>query len=178
MTGAANPELAAWRKEMHGRIVLGAGLIMAVSVAAAIPIVARAIPAAEQTAPDQQTVAKQTRKSEVCIDVVIENVDFSANTITAVSTVYVLPPRGTVGGQMFMTGTTGSHRKRVTEFVRLPVMPEARLQKKKPKAGMHAILRLELLRPGALVVVGIEEFKHAERLGIESLDAPGTTNDE
>ena len=73
-----------------------------------------------------------------------------------------------------MTGTTGSRKDQATKYVRLPVMPEADLKKKKPKAGLHAILRLKMLRQGALVVVGIEEFTGAERIGVEGLDAPST----
>lgn len=163
---------------MHVRIVLGAGLMMAIGVAAAMPFISLAIRAAEPVAPAEKSEAKQGRKDGVCIDVVIEDVDLSANTITAVSTVYVLPPHDNVGGQVSMTGTTNSHRDRATKYVRLPVMPEARIRKKNPKAGMHAILRLELLRHGALVVVGIEEFTEVERLGVDWLDAPGATNDE
>ncbi len=63
---------------------------------------------------------------------------------------------------------------KATKYVRLPVMPEAKLKERKPKAGLHAILRLEMLRQASLVVVGIEEFTGAERIGVEGLDAPGT----
>jgi hypothetical protein len=160
------------------RMILAAGGIIVGIAAAVLALATHAIPAAEQTTLAPKTKAAQGKKDGVCIDVMIEDVDLSANTITAVSTVYVVPPHDNVGGQMFMTGTTGSHRNQATEFVRLPVMPEARLWKENPKAGMHAILRLELLRHGALVVVGIEEFTEAERIGIDWLDAPGATNGE
>ena len=104
----------------------------------------------------------------------IEEVDYSANTITARGTIHVVPPHDKVGGQVSMTGTTGSHKDKATKYVHLPVMPEANLKDKKPKAGLHAILRLAILRQGSLVVVGIEKFTGAERIGVEWLDAPGT----
>jgi RNA polymerase sigma factor (sigma-70 family) len=125
-------------------------------------------------------VQKGKTQTGISVDVVIEEVDRSANTVTARSTLYVRPPHGNVGGLVFSTGTTGSHDDKVTKYVRLPVMPQAKLSEKKTKAGDHVILRLELLQENScltLTVVGIEEFTDLERIGVNSLDAPSTKGD-
>jgi hypothetical protein len=109
--------------------------------------------------------------SVITFDVVLEEVDLAANTISARATAYVFPPHGQVGGSVSMRGTMdGSDLGKATKLVRLPVMPEANL--KRLQAGTHAILQLGVIRQGALVVVGIEEFAGAERIGIDWLDAP------
>ena len=113
------------------------------------------------------------KKDALYVDVVIDEVDFSANAITARATIHVMPPHDNVGGRVLMLGTTDSIEMYVTKFVRLPVMPEANLKDKKPKAGQRAILRLEMSQQGSLVVVGIEEFTGLERIGVNWLDAPG-----
>jgi len=159
---------------MGGRIVLGVVAVMVGVVLARLVLPAQALPAAERLSPAEKERAKETKKGSIRVGVVIEEVDFSANTITARATQYVVPPRGNVGGAVFMMGTTDGHKDKATRYIRLPVMPEANLKGKKPKAGLHAILRLEMLRQGSLVVVGIEERTGAERIGVEWLDAPGT----
>jgi hypothetical protein len=159
---------------MGGRIVLGVVAVMVGVALAGLPLPTQTLPAAERIAPAEKERAKGNKKDGICVDVVIEAVDFSANTITARGTIHVVPPHDNVGGQVSMTGTTGPHKDKATKYVRLPVMPEANLKDKKPKAGLHAILRLEMLRQGSLVVVGIEGLTGAERIGVEWLDAPGT----
>lgn len=149
-------------------------VVMVGVVAAGLTCATQILPAAERAHRAEKGRAKEGKRDGICVDVVIEEVDFSANTITARATIHVVPPHGNVGGQVFMTGTADSHKDRVTRYVRLPVMPEAELQKKKPRAGLHAILRLEMLPQGCLVVVGIEEFKGLERIGVDGIDAPGT----
>jgi hypothetical protein len=158
---------------MGGRTVRGFVVMLVGIVAVGLALPTRTLPAAKQTSPAEKAKAKEDKKG-ISLDVVIEEVDFSANTITARATIHVLPPHDHVGGQVSMTGTTGVRQDQATKYVRLPVMPEARLKDKKPKPGLHAILRLEMLRQGSLVVVGIEEFTGVERIGVDWLDAPGT----
>src|SRR5262245_26484482 len=133
---------------MGGRIVLGVVVVVMVGVVlAGLPLPTQTLPAAaERISPAENETAKENKKDSICVDVVIEEVDFSANTITARGTIHVVPPHDHVGGQVCMTGATGSHKDKATKYVRLPVMPEANLEDKKPKAGLHAILRLEMLR--------------------------------
>jgi hypothetical protein len=57
-----------------------------------------------------------------------------------------------------MAGTTDSQKDRATKFVRPPVMPEANIKDRNIKAGLYAILRLQMMRNGSLVVVEIEEY--------------------
>ncbi len=128
------------------------------------------VPAGEGAAPDAW--ASNDKKTAISVDVVIEEVDLSANTINARATSYVVPPHGNVGGAVFMTGTTDSKKDQATKFVRLPVMPEANIKDKKLKAGLHAIIQLQMMRNGSLVVVGIAEFTGVERIGVDKLDAP------
>lgn len=117
--------------------------------------------------------------SIITLDVVLEEVDLAANTISARTTTYVVPPHGQVGGSVFTMGTLDTPDKdKATRLARLPVMPEANLKEKKLEAGTHAILQLDVLRQGVLVVVGIDEFGAAERIGIDWLDAPGTKDKE
>lgn len=132
------------------------------------------VPAAERASSkaDAKVEEGKDKKPAIAVDVVIEDVDRSANTITARATNYVVPPQGNVGGAVFMVGTTGSpHKEKATRFVRLPVMPEANIKNEKVKAGLRAILRLEVMRCGPLVVVGIEESTGPEKVGVEWLDA-------
>lgn len=160
---------------MKGKTVLGVVVVMVVVAAGGMTLLSQAVPAAERASSDKEAKAKKDKgkKDAIAVDVVIEEVDLSANTITARATTHVVPPHGRVGGAVFMMGTTDSpHKDKAMEFVRLPVMPEARIQDKKLKAGLHAILRLEMMRPGSLVVVGIEEFRGLERIGVDWLDAP------
>jgi hypothetical protein len=159
---------------MGGKIILGVVTVMVGVVLAGLTLRTQTLPAAEGNSPAEKEKAKENSKDSICVDVVIEEVDFAANTITARGTIHVVPPHDNVGGVVFMTGTTDAHMDKATKYVRLPVMPEARLKDRNPKAGMHAILRLEMLRQGSLVVVGIEEFAGLERIGVDSLDAPGT----
>lgn len=159
---------------MGSRIVLGVVAVMVGVVLAGLTLLTQTLPAAGRMSPAEKERAKENKKDSISVDVVIDEVDFSANTITARGTIHVVPPHDNVGGQVFMTGTTGSHMDKATKYVRLPVMREANLKDKKLKAGLHAILRLEMLRQGSLVVVGIEEFTGAERIGVEWIDAPGT----
>lgn len=125
-------------------------------------------------AADPAAPTKAEKKCALTVDVVIDEVDLDAHTITATGTIHVVPPHDNVGGQIMFTGTTGSRKDQAPRYLRLPVMPAAKIAGKKPKAGLHAILTLEMIRPGCLTVVGIEEFNEAERIGVESLDAPGT----
>lgn len=120
---------------------------------------------------------KDGKQNTIHVDAVIEAVDVSANTVTARSTLYVIPPHDNVGGAVFEAGSTDSHKDNATKYVRLPVMPQTELVEKKPQVGQRVILRLELLQQGshvALVVTGIEEFTGVERIGVDWLDAPGT----
>ena len=158
---------------MGSRIILSV-VVMVSLVATRLILPTQMLPAAARSSPAEKEKAKEDRKDSICVDVLIEEWDLSANTITATATIHVVPPHDNVGGQVYMSGTTGSHKNKATKYVRLPVMPEANLKEKKLKAGLHAILRLEMLRQGSLVVVGIEEFTWAERIGVEWLDAPGT----
>src|SRR5262245_14986316 len=158
---------------MGGRIVLRAVAVMAGVVFAGLTLPTQTPPAAERLSPAEKERAKKNKQDSICVEVVIEEVDLSANTITARGTIHVVPPHDNVGGLVFMAGTTDGQDK-ATKYVRLPVMPEANLKGRKPKAGLHAILRLKMLLQGSLVVVGIEEFTGAERIGVEGLDAPGT----
>lgn len=126
-------------------------------------------------APTAEPVKQNEKKATITVDVVLEDLNRSANTISARSTVYVIPPHGDVGGMVHMDGTIDSPRKeKATKFVNLPVMPSANLKDSKLKAGQHAILQLEVLPQGALVVVGVEEFCGLEKIGVDSLDAPRT----
>lgn len=118
--------------------------------------------------------ANEKKPDGIYVDVIVEEVDFAASTISARGTIYVVPPHDNVGGQIATTGTTDSHKDKVTRYVRLPVMPEANLKGKNAKAGSHAVLRLKMLRDGLLVVDGIEEFTGVERIGVEWLAAPRT----
>ena len=120
-----------------------------------------------------------TENSVITLDVVLEEVDLAANTISARATNYVVRPHGQVGGSVFTMGTLDTPDKdKATRLVRLPVMPEANLKEKKLEAGTHAILQLGVIRQGALVVAGIDEFGGAERIGIDWLDAPRTNDKE
>src|SRR5262245_51033342 len=159
------------RQEMGGMIVLGVVVMMVGVVLAGLTLLTQTLPAAERISPAEKESSKENKKDSICVDVVLEEVDFSANTITARSTVYFIPPHDNVGGAVFKTGTTDSHQDKATKYVRLPVMTQAKLTEKKPKAGQHAILRLELLQQG-LVVVGIEAFTGLERIGVDWPDAP------
>jgi len=158
---------------MGGIIVLGVVVMMVGVVLAGLTLLTQTLSAAERISPTEKERTKENKKDGICVDVVIEEVDFSTNTITARSTVYIIPPHDNVGGAVFKTGTTDSHQDKATKYVRLPVMPQAKLTEKKPKAGQHAILRLELLQQG-LVVVGIEAFTGLERIGVDWPDAPRT----
>jgi hypothetical protein len=157
---------------VRGKPILGVAVVMAGVAIIGMITRPRVIPAAERISSKENAKAQ---KDAIAVDVVIEDVDISANTITARATDYVVPPHGNVGGAVFRMGTTDSpHKERATRFVRLPVMPEAKLQNQKVKRGLHAILRLEVMRRGPLVVVGIEQHDGPEKVGVESLDAVGT----
>jgi len=120
-----------------------------------------------------------TENSVITLDVVLEEVDLAANTISARATTYVVPPHGQVGGSVFTMGTLDTPDKdKATRLVRLAVMPEANLKEKKLEAGTHAILQFGVIRQGALVVTGIDEFGGAERIGIDWLDACRTKDKE
>ena len=113
----------------------------------------------------------------MALDVVLEEVDVTANTISARATTYVVPPHGQVGGAVFSLGTLDTPDKdKATRVVRLPVMPEANIRGL--QAGAHVVLRLGVSRQGAVVVVGIDKFSGLERIGVDSLDAPGTKDGE
>ena len=113
----------------------------------------------------------------IALDVVLEEVDVAANTISARATTYVVPPHGQVGGAVFSLGTLDTPDKdKATRLVRLPVMPEADIRRL--QAGAHVVLRLGVSRQGAVVVVGIDKFSGLERIGVDSLDAPGTKDKE
>jgi hypothetical protein len=139
------------------------------------------LPAVDQISADQKAKLKDDQpkkdknQNSVSVDVIIEEVSLSANIVTARSTSYVIPPHDGTGGAMLMIGATDCHKDQATKYVRLPVMPQAKLAEKKPKVGQRVILRLELLQQEAtLVVVGIDEFRGLERIGVNFLDAPGT----
>ena len=161
---------------MNGKTVLGVVVLLVGVAVVGITLLPQTVPAAERASPDEEAKAKKgkDKKDTIAVDVVLEEVDFSANTITARATTYVVPPHGSVGGSVFMMGTTDSNKDKATKFVRLPVMSEANIKGKKLKAGLHVILQLEMMRQGALVVVGIEEFRGLEKVGVDWLDAPGT----
>jgi hypothetical protein len=153
---------------MRGKLILGAVVVMA-GVAA---IGMKLLPPVVNASPE---VEANAGKDAIAVDVVLEEVDLSASTVTARATTHVVPPHGNVGGAVFMMGTTDSpYKEKATRFVRLPVMPEANIKNEKLKAGLHAILRLEMLRQGPLVAVGIEEFRGPEKVGVDWLDAVGT----
>lgn len=126
-------------------------------------------------------VAK-TAKDEndtMSVDVVLEEVDLTGNTISARATTYVVPPHGQVGGAVFMRGALDAPDKnKATRLVRLPVMPEAKIKEKALQAGAHAILHLGVSRQGVLVVVGIDKFSGPERIGVDWLDTPRTKDKE
>ena len=90
---------------MGGRIVLGVVVVMVGVVLAGLTLPTRTLPAAERISPAEKERAKENKKDSICVDVVIEEVDFSANTLTARGTVHVVPPHDNVGGHVFMTGT-------------------------------------------------------------------------
>ena len=126
---------------------------------------------------DEATVTPEN--SVITLDVVLDEVDLAANTISARTTTYVVPPHGQVGGSVFSLGTLDTpDRDKATKLLRLPVMPEANLKEKKLEAGTHAILHLGVIRQGALVVARIDEFGGAERIGIDWLDACRTKDKE
>ncbi len=151
------------------------GMVMALGfILLGLALPAQRLPAAESISSPEKAKDNKNKKEPIHLDVIIEEVDYAANTITVRSTIHVVPPHDHVGGMVFMTGTTDSRKDKTTKFVRLPVMPEANLKGKKPKVGLHVMLRVEMLKHGALVVVGIDEFKEAERIGVDWLDAPGT----
>ncbi len=159
---------------MRSRTILGVAVVLIGVVAAMVTLPKQTVPAAERISRAEKPTAKGDNKDAIRVDVVIEEVDLASSTISARATVHVVPPHDNLGGQVFFTGTTDGHKEQATKFVRLPVMPVANLKEMKPKAGMHAILRLDMLRQGSLVVVGIEEFTGTERVGVEWIDAPGS----
>lgn len=162
---------------MRGQPILGVAAAVAGVAVVGMILLAQVVPAAERASPPTATKAAEGKdeKPAIAVDVVIEDVDLSANTISARATNYVVPPHGNVGGAVFMMGTADSpHKEKATRFVRLPVMPEANIKNEKVKAGLRAILRLEVMRRGPLVVVGIEESTGPEKVGVEWLDAIGT----
>jgi hypothetical protein len=169
--------MAGGNKIMRGKpIFCFVAVAMTGFAIAGVIIVAQVVSAAERAFPKADAKAEEGKdnKSAIAVDVVIEDVDLSAKTITARATNYVIPPHGNVGGAVFMMGTTDSHKEKVTKFVRLPVMPEGDITNKKVKVGLHAILRLAMMRRGSLVVVGIEELSGPEKVGVQWLDATGT----
>lgn len=151
--------------------IVSVQLMLATPSPLAAACIARAVKSPANKAP-----AKPAQRECMRLDVMLDEVDYTANTITASATVHVVAPQETVGGQVATTGSTRSHQEQVAKYVRLPVMPEARLQQKHPAAGQHAILHLAMQR-GALVVVGIEQFTGVERIGVDWLDAPGAAKD-
>ena len=159
---------------MKGKPILGTAATLVGVVIVGMVLLSRLVPAAERAAPNEQAKADQAdQQHAIAVDVVIEDLDLAANTITARATQHVIPPHDKVGGAVFMIGTTDSpHKHHATKFVRLPVMPPTDL--KKLRTGLHVILRLEMLRPGCMVVVGIEELTKPEKIGVEWLDAIGT----
>jgi len=160
---------------VRSKPILGVAVVMTCVAVVGI-LLPRVIPAAERDSSQEAAQAEKVRgkRQAIAVDVVIEEIDFTGNTITARATEYVIPPHDNVGGIMFRTGTTDGHKDKATRFVRLPVMPEAELKNKNVKTGLHAILRLEMLPRGPLVVVGIDEYRGPERIGVESVDAVGT----
>jgi hypothetical protein len=115
------------------------------------------------------------KNNAIAVDVVLEEVDLAANTISARATTYLVPPHGGVGGAVFSMGTLDTPDKdKATRLVRLPVMPEAKLKGKGLQAGAHAVLHLSASRQGTLVVVGIDRSSELERIGVDWLDAPRT----
>ena len=128
-------------------------------------------------------VAKaRTAKNEnnvMTVDVVLEEVDLAANTISARATTYLVPPHGQVGGAVFSMGTLDTPDKdKATRLVRLPVMPEANIREKGLQTAAHAILHLAVSQQGALMVVGIDKFSGPERIGMDWLDASRTKDKE
>ena len=102
---------------MKVKTVLGVVAVMVGVVAAGMTILSQTVPAAERASPDEESKAKKDTGT-IAVNVVIEEVDLSANTITARATTYVVPPHGKVGGAVFMMGTTDSHKNKATRFVR------------------------------------------------------------
>ncbi|MBV9125175.1 MAG: hypothetical protein JO112_17605 [Planctomycetes bacterium] len=134
----------------------------------------RAALAEEHSSSSRQAEPKEanSRKNLITIEVVLEDVDLAANTVTARAVAYVIPPHDRVGGAVFLGADLLPPGAKATRFSHLPVMPQAQLQAKGLKAGMRATLRVEVIPPGTLVVVGIDKFLGVERIGVEWLDAP------
>lgn len=159
---------------MNRKSILGVAAVL-VGVVAGGMMLLRDNPAVQRALAEEETqgTKRECDEGTITVDVVIEDVDVSAHTITARATTYVIPPHDNVGGAVFTLGTTDSpHNEKATQFVRLPVMPAADI--KTAKQGLHAVLHLEVRSPGYLVVTGIDEFQGLERIGVDSLDAPGT----
>ena len=163
------------------KVKIAAAVIAVVGLAAVGLALQPQVSAAERAACGKRAKATKAKdkNNAMTVDVVLEEVDLAANTISARATTYCVPPHDQVGGAVFSMGTLDTPDKdKATRLVRLPVMPEAKIKKKGLQAGAHAILHLGVSRQGALVVVGIDKFSGPERIGVDWLDAPRTKDKE
>jgi hypothetical protein len=115
-----------------------------------------------------QQTPTTTSGPDLAVEVVLEQVDVAAGTVTATACDFVIPPKGSAGGAVFV----GHQREKATRFERLPVMSEAKLDSRGLRTGDRVILRLGVVSRGALAVVGMEQASAIERIGVEWLDAP------
>jgi hypothetical protein len=156
------------------KVTIVAAIIAVVGLAAVGLALPPQVSAADRASCGKRAKAKD-KNNAIAVEVVLEEVDLAANTISARATTYLVPPHGRVGGAVFSMGTLDTPDKdKATRLVQLPVMPEANIKEKGLQAGAHAILHLGVSRHGALVVVGIDQFSGLERIGVDWIDAPRT----
>ena len=94
---------------------------------------------------DEATATPENRV--ITLDVVLDEVDLAANTVSATACTYVVPPHGQVGGVVFSLGTLDTPDKnKATKLVRLPVMPEANIEEAGLQSGAHAGLAVCLIQ--------------------------------
>ena len=163
------------------KVKIVAAIIAVVGLAAVWLALLPHVSAAERATCGKRAKATKAKdkNNAIAVDVVLEEVDLAANTISARATTYLVPPHGSVGGAVFSMGTLDTPDKdKATRLVRLPVMAEAHIKEKGLQAGAHAILRLGVSRQGALIVLGIDKFSGPERIGMDWLDAPRTKDKE
>jgi hypothetical protein len=111
------------------------------------------------------------KSAGLLLHVVLEEIDLVGKTLTARPFSHVIPPSGSTGGAVY-NGCAPPGAK-AARYVRLPILPEARLQSKRLRTGMWVTLRLRVVEGGALVVVAAEETREPARVGINYIDAPG-----
>ena len=117
-----------------------------------------------------EAAGERPKSAALTFDVVVEDADLIGNTITARSYCHVIPPSGSAGGAVYSGHLPPGAKP--ARYERLPVMPEAGLKDKGLRPGARATLRVDIVKGGALVVVGVERPVEPERVGIDWLDAP------